>query len=338
MKREFRTILCFTIIGCAATVTADEPIDTAAYRYYLTGNAADVVTETQGLVVMQGGGDDVDENYRQMARLAGHGDFVVLSASGADDYNDYLFELCDCDSVETIVFQSRDAAYERRVVDIIRNAEAIFFEGGDQSNYVRYWKGTPVEDAIHFVAAKPAPIGGTSAGMAILGEYAYSAMTEASLTSAAALSNPYHEDLTLETDFLALDGMQNLLTDQHLAERDRIGRTVTMLARLVRDGITDDARAVAADRETAAHLDPVTGNVTVHTTPTHETPYVYFLRLTATPTRCEAGQPLSVDSIDVYRVAPGGTFNVRDWTGTDGLAYTFSVKDGVLVSSRGEIY
>ena len=61
------------------------------------------------------------------------------------------------------------------MIATIRNAEAIFIAGGDQSNYVRYWKDTPVEDAINLVAAKPAPIGGTSAGMAILGEFVYSA-------------------------------------------------------------------------------------------------------------------------------------------------------------------
>ncbi len=76
------------------------------------------------------------------------------------------------------------------MIEKIRNAEAIFIGGGDQSNYIRYWKDTPVEDAINFVAAKPAPIGGTSAGMAVLGEYVYSAEGQESLTSPAALADP----------------------------------------------------------------------------------------------------------------------------------------------------
>ncbi|MDH3365921.1 MAG: hypothetical protein OEM29_07980 [Thermoplasmata archaeon] len=48
------------------------------------------------------------------------------------------------------------------MLDTIRNAEALFIAGGDQSDYVNMWKGTPVEDAIHFVANKPAPVGGTA--------------------------------------------------------------------------------------------------------------------------------------------------------------------------------
>ena len=131
--------------------------------------------------------------------------------------------------------------------------------GGDQSNYTRYWKDTPVEDAINFVAAKPAPIGGTSAGMAVLGEYVYSAEGEESLTSPVALANPYAPDLTLARDFLALPRLENVITDQHLQERDRIGRTIALLSRLQADGWSARPRAIAADRETALHVDPATG-------------------------------------------------------------------------------
>ncbi len=40
-----------------------------------------------------------------MGEFGGGGDFVVLRASGKDEYNDYIFGLCRCDSVETIVFE-----------------------------------------------------------------------------------------------------------------------------------------------------------------------------------------------------------------------------------------
>ncbi len=35
------------------------------------------------------------------------------------------------------------------MIETIRNAEAVWIAGGDQSNYIRYWKDTPVEDAIN---------------------------------------------------------------------------------------------------------------------------------------------------------------------------------------------
>lgn len=308
------------------------------YQYYAVGNTDDVKTETRGLIVMQGGGTDVDINYRRMGEWGGGGDFLVLRASGEDGYNQYIFDLCACDSVETIVFNDRDAAYDKFVIEKIRSAEALFIAGGDQSRYVRFWKGTPVEDAIHAVAAKSAPIGGTSAGMAILGQHAYSAMSADSLTSAHALADPFHIDLTLEADFIDLSGMENIITDQHLVERDRIGRTVALLARLVNDEITPTARAVAADRETAVHVDPANGDVEIFSVDEHETPYVYFMRTTKKASVCEAGKPLSIEDVEVYRAAAGDTFNLKTWTGAGGVSYYFSVKEGVLQSSRREIY
>ncbi len=191
--------------GLVAACTANPGTRSGpGFRYYVTGNPADVQTPTRGLWVAQGGGDDVDENFTRMGEYGGGGDFVVLRASGKGEYNAYIFSLCKCDSVETLVFDQGTATSDPFVIEKIRNAEAVFIAGGDQSNYTRYWKDTPVEDAINFVAAKPAPIGGTSAGMAVLGEYVYSAEGTESLTSAVALANPYAPDLTLARGFLSL--------------------------------------------------------------------------------------------------------------------------------------
>jgi cyanophycinase-like exopeptidase len=327
------------LIAGAVLLAAAAPAQAKnGYDYYLTGNGADVTTPTAGLLVLQGGGTDVDENFVRMGARSGGGDFVVIRASGADGYNQYIFDLCACDSVETIVFKNRQAAFDPFVIAKIRNAEALFLAGGDQSKYVQFWKSTPIEDAIHHVAAKPAPIGGTSAGMAVMSEFAYSAMSNSSLTSEEALADPFHRDLTLERDFLVLRSLGGLITDQHLQERDRMGRTVTFLARLVQDGWTAGARGIAADRETALHVDPATGAAEVFATPTHPTPYVYFLESAGAPEVCAPGVPLTYRDVAVYRVGPGGTFDLNRWKGTHGIAYKLSVVGGVLSSSNGSIY
>jgi cyanophycinase-like exopeptidase len=329
------TLACLTLAACTAT----QPDRSGpGFRYYLTGNPADVVKSTRGLWVAQGGGDDVPENFIRMGEYGGGGDFVVLRASGADDYNDYIYGLCRCDSVETLVFDQGAAMNDPFVIATIRNAEAIFIGGGDQSNYIRYWKDTPVEDAINFVAAKPAPVGGTSAGMAVLGEYVYSAESLESLTSPVALADPYAPDLTLARGFLALAGLENLITDQHLQERDRIGRTVALLARLQADGWSEKPRAIAADRETAVHVDPATGTAEVFATADHPTPYAYFMLPSGAPPVCKPGEPLSTAPVAVYRLGPGGTFDLRAWKGTGGIAYELQAREGVLRSSRESNY
>jgi cyanophycinase len=174
--------------------------------------------------------------------------------------------------------------------------------------------------------------------MAILGEFSYSAMGEDSLTSKAALADPFAPDLTLARDFLEMPGLHGVLTDQHLWERDRIGRTITLLARLLHDGWIAEARGIAADRETALHIDPRDGSVEVFATADHPTPYVYFLRAPRRPERCEPGQPLTIRDVAVYRLAPGGRFDLASWSGCGGIAYTLIAQGGRLQSSRGGLY
>ena len=76
----------------------------------------------------------------------------------------------------------------------------LFIAGGDQSDYVNLWKDTPVEDAIHALLGKGVPIGGTSAGLAILGQYGFAALN-GSITSEQALANPFNRRQPLVRDF-----------------------------------------------------------------------------------------------------------------------------------------
>jgi cyanophycinase len=335
------TTVTFTALAGALGLTlvgAPPAYAAHGYDYFVVGSPDDVTAPTSGLLVLQGGGTDIDENFVRMGARMGGGDFVVIRASGADGYNAYIHGLCACDSVATLVFKNRQAAFDPFVIETIRNAEALFIAGGDQSRYVAFWKGTPVEDAIHHVAAKPAPVGGTSAGMAIMGEFVYSAMSASSLTSEEGLADPFHRDLTLEREFLALPKLGGKITDQHLQERDRMGRTVAFLARLVHDGWTTQGRAIAADRETALHVNPADGTAEVFATPTHPTPYVYFLRTSGPPEVCTPETPLTYRNVAVYRIGPGGSFEIPRWKGTHGIAYTLSAVEGVLTSSNGSVY
>ena len=88
------------VLLCLACSAAADDAPHAGYRHYVIGNPADVIRPTSGLIVLQGGGDDVDENYIRMGARSGGGDFVVLRASGEDDYNEYIYALCGCDSVD----------------------------------------------------------------------------------------------------------------------------------------------------------------------------------------------------------------------------------------------
>ena len=209
---------------------------------------------------MMGGGDDLDEAFLWLCRKANGGDFLILRARGDDDYNSYINGLCALNSVATLIIPDRNAAQEPAVADIIRHAEAVFIAGGDQSRYVNFWQGTPVQDAINANIADGKPIGGTSAGLAVLSEFAYGALQDKAddndLASADVLPNPYHERMTLVRDFLKVPNLENTLTDSHFAKRDRMGRTLVFLSRLVQDGWSKAPREVALDEKSAVLVEP----------------------------------------------------------------------------------
>lgn len=310
----------------------------ARYDYYLTGNAADASGATELGIGLMGGGTDVDALFTWMGNRAGGGDFVVIRASGADGYNQYVYDLAPFDSVETLVLQNRAASSDPFVLQTILNAEALFIAGGDQSNYVNFWKGTPVEDAIHTLAGRGIPIAGTSAGTAVLSEFIYAAQRK-SVTSSEALADPFNRNITLDRDFLLLPYLGGLITDQHLIERDRLGRTLTFMARIVADGWATESRAIAIDRETAVLVEGDTGQATIIANADHPTPYAYFIR-GGTPEVVAPRTPLTYSNLDVQRAEPGSTFDLLTWTGTGLTSYTLNVSNGVITSTQpgGSIY
>ena len=81
------------------------------------------------------------------------GDVLVLRASGSDGYNDYMYTDLGItlNSVETIVFNDGSAANETYIHNKIKNAEAIWFAGGDQWSYISYWRNSPIDSLIKSV-------------------------------------------------------------------------------------------------------------------------------------------------------------------------------------------
>lgn len=324
-------MLIISMVGQVSSVAAAS--SKASYEYYVVGNDTNVITSTTGGQLLMGGSTDVDAAFQWMIGRSGGGDFVVIRASGTDAYNPYIYDFGGIDSVATIITKNRAAAGDPFVLDKILNAEALFIAGGDQSDYVNLWKGTPLEDAIHTLVARKVPIGGTSAGLAVMGEFLFSA-ANGTIYSDTALANPYNNKVALDRDFLLLPYMSGIVTDSHFVARDRMGRLVTFLARIVNDGWSPMARGIGIDEQTAVAVDEK-GRATILGFGT-----VYFLQTPGMPEVCQPKTPLTYRNLTVYKVMPGGTFNFGTWNGNGGTAYTISAENGVLTSSQagGGIY
>ncbi len=282
---------------------------------------------------MMGGGKDLDEAFRWLCSKGNGGDFLILRATGDDDYNSYVNKLCKANSVATLIIPDREAAEDPAVAEIIKRAEVVFIAGGDQANYIRGWKGTPVQSAINENIAAGKPIGGTSAGLAVEGEFVYSATgdkpDDKNLSSADVLRNPYFDRVTLARGFLNIPRLENLITDSHFAKRDRMGRTLGFLARIIKDGWSVTPREVAIDEKSAVLVE-ADGNATVVGTGKG----AYFLRPTEAPEVCEKGMPLTFREVSVYRVPAGGHFDLTSWKGDGGTAYGLLVVRGKIESTQ----
>jgi cyanophycinase len=305
----------------------------ASYKYKRLGNPQDAQIRPEAGIAMMGGGTDLDEAFRWLCGKANGGDFLILRAHGSDDYNPYVNGLCKTNSVATLVIPDRQAAQEPRVAEIIRQAEAVFIAGGDQSRYVNFWKGTPVQDAIDAHVAAGKPIGGTSAGLAVLGEFVYGCLADkpkdADLSSREVLADPYIKRVTVVRDFLKIPGLENILADSHFAKRDRMGRSLGFLARIVADGWSKTPREIAID-EKSALLVEVNGRAKVVGTGLG----VYFLQVTDAPEICKSGQPLTLRNVAAYHAPTGARFDVREWNGDGGESYVISVDAGQIHTSR----
>jgi len=310
-----------------------------SYQYFRLGRPEDAATTPTAGIAMMGGGDDIDVAFRWLCEKGGGGDFLILRARGDNDYNAYVNGLCKTNSVATLIIPDRESAEDPAVAAIIRHAEAIFIAGGDQARYVNFWKGTPVQDAINDQLASGRPIGGTSAGLAVLGQFVYGATQDKEddkdLSSAQVLQNPYIARVALVRDFLKVRNLENTITDSHFAKRDRMGRTLGFLARLMQDGWSKEPRDIAIDEKSAVLVES-DGKAAVVGTGRG----AYFIRPTKPPKACRAGVPLIFEGIDVYHVPANGQFDLSRWRGQGGEGYRLTVEGGVVHSSgaRNSIY
>lgn len=279
-----------------------------------------------------GGGKDLDDAFRWLCGKANGGDFLILRAADDDDYNPYVNGLCKANSVATLIIPDRNAAEDPAVADIIRHAEAVFIAGGDQAHYIRAWQNTAVQRALNANIADGKPIGGTSAGLAVLGEFVYSALNDppdGMLASPEALKDPFTPQVALVRNFLNISSFHDTITDSHFAKRDRLGRSLVFLARLMQDGWTNSPREIAVDERSAVLVEG-DGKSTV----VGSGKGAYFFKPTQPPQVCKKNVPLTFRAISAYKAPTGAHFDLPLWKGEGGTSYTLNVSEGTVSSTQ----
>lgn len=321
------------------------------FTIYHTGPTSDTITIPEGGICLMGGATEDDNAMRWFLNRANGGDVLVLRASGADGYNDYFYTDLGASihSVETIVCNNSNASTSSYIHSKINEAEAIWFAGGDQWNYISYWRGTAIDSLINkAISERNIVIGGTSAGMAIQGKYYFSAQN-GTITSSTALSNPFDATCTVDSlSFIKNDFLNHTITDTHFDSPDRKGRLTVFMSKILSDYVDSDVTAIACNEYTAVCIDESGLARVFGGYPTYDE-FAYFVQVNCEidnnePETYTIGNPLTWNqtgkALSVCRV-PGtatglNTFDLNDWKTTNGGAwYNWSVNNGTFSETSG---
>jgi cyanophycinase-like exopeptidase len=201
-------------------------------------------------------------------RLAGAaagraGNVVILRAADTDEADAPFVRYGNFASVQTVLVPPcATRAQVDSAATIVRGADAVFFAGGDQAHYVA-WKGSALIDAVKRVYARGGVVGGGSAGLAIQGAVIYDSLAADRLgvvtATSDAVNDPTEPRISFTTGLFSWPALRNTITDTHLVARDRIGRTIVFLARIIQDNILPHAHVVYAlgvDQGSVVVVDP----------------------------------------------------------------------------------
>lgn len=201
----------------------------------------------RGYIIPIGGAEDKVSDIgilRRFAELSGGTDAriaIIPTASMLDDtgsrYEQRFSEL-GVGSATSLGFATRADATRADWLALLDNATGIFITGGNQLRLSTVLGGTDVARVIRRQNAAGVPVGGTSAGAAILCEHMIAFGKEG--------ATPQAGGTALAPGF----GMTNrVIIDQHFRQRDRLGRLLAALA------YNPFAVGIGLDEDTAAFID-----------------------------------------------------------------------------------
>ncbi|MGW1531260.1 pre-peptidase C-terminal domain-containing protein [Streptomyces aureus] len=305
------------IVASAATlaVTSD-PAHASADRIRL-GSASDVSRSSWSgpAFTMNGDGGVVGGSMtRAIDAVRGNTgslDVVVLAGSTPTSGSktpecDTITALSGVNSCTTWTLTAASDGNNTQLNTDIRNAEFVYFAGGDQCRYTA-WKGTALQASVQSVVAKGGGSGGGSAGLHINSSIVYDACT-ASATSADALANPYDKSLTFTTGMFNWPNYGDTINDSHFVARDQMGRTMAFIARALKDGLTTQGKAwgIGIDEGGSSLYLDKDGLATLYGSD------AYVVLGDHQPEKAVSGQPLTFSGYKIWHLVSGQTIDFKN--------------------------
>lgn len=279
-----------------------------------------------GVVVVAGGGEEGKPgdkkawSYDLYKRLIDNGDItgdkkikvVVLSYYKQEDnwYKNY-FKSLGAQEVEAVVATNSKEANDPKIANKIKEADVIFFRGGDQAEYYHNWKGSLLEKNIKELDKKGGAIGGTSAGAMSLAGFPLAGGQELGskdvlMDAKTKLLDDQKGGTSIHNDFLNI--VPGAVIETHYGERARLGRILGAHAKASEDYKNKNLLAIAVSEQTGIAISngqaKVYGNGTVEFI--QQTPDTKNIRI--------EGSPLVYTDLRNDVLTEGWTFDMKTKT------------------------
>lgn len=219
--------------------------------------------KVKGTLVIIGGAEDKQHEctiLRRVAALSGEkkGRMVIMTIASrhqedAGRLYQSVFSRLGMTSVDVVTIENRAEANSGELVRRLLDATGIFFTGGDQLRISSILGGSELGTVLDRVYRAGTVIAGTSAGA--------SAMSRTMIVAGEESDAPRHDAARMAPGLGLID---EVVVDQHFAQRGRIGRLLSAIAQnphMIGLGIDEDTAVIVDHR---AQLEVIgSGTVTI---------------------------------------------------------------------------
>jgi cyanophycinase len=255
---------------------------------------------TDGSLIAIGGAEDREDTMIILSYIAeriGSGKLVIstLASGYADEVWEIyrtLFTSMGVKSVKRLCMDHRDESLEDPRLDVLADATAVFFTGGDQLRITTRLGGTALSERIEQIYRQGGIIAGTSAGATALGEMML-------------VGSPV-EGICKLRDIRMTPGLglvKNVIIDQHFSERGRIRRLLGAVAenpRMLGIGVDEDT-AVVVESDGAFHA---IGSGAVYVVDGHDLSYTNISEISF-------NRAMSVFGVKLHTLSDGDRFDIH---------------------------
>jgi cyanophycinase len=184
-------------------------------------------SRSPGTLVIVGGNEDktgAKEILGEIARRTQRGKLIICTAAsqvGDVIWPQYyeIFKAFGLKHVEHLDIEQPDQAREQKTLNLLNGAKTIFFTGGDQLKITTKLGGTPVVDFVFDLYDRGGTVAGTSAGASVMGK--------------TMLVGGENAESHKVGNWMMAPGLglaEDMIFDQHFAQRGRIGRLLGAVA------------------------------------------------------------------------------------------------------------